>query len=196
MDLTIITPPDPAALPVVPFRAQLRLGTGFADSASQDDELAGFLAAAASVVEARTGKALLTRRVRLVLDDWRWPDAQTLPLAPVVAIAQVAMRGAGGAVTLVDPARWRLKADRHRPQIVAAGAVLPLVPLGGRVEIDFDAGFGGSWAEVPADLSQAVLLLAAELYQARSGVRADLPATVEGLIAPWRPVRVSIGGRR
>lgn len=196
MDLSVITPPDPAALPVAAFRAQLRLGTGFADSASQDSELAGFLAAAASVIEARTGKALLARRVRLVLADWRWPDAQALPLAPVVTVVQVAMRAAGGGVSVVDPARWRLKADRHRPQIVAAGAVLPLVPPGGQVEIDFDAGFGASWAEVPADLGQAVLLLAAEYYHARGGVRGDMPASVEGLLAAWRAVRVTAGGAR
>jgi uncharacterized phiE125 gp8 family phage protein len=196
MDLTVITPPDPAALPVAALRAQLRLGTGFADSASQDDELAGFLAAAVSVIEARTGKALLVRRVRLVLSDWRWPDAQALPLAPVVAVVQVAMRGAGGALSVVDPARWRLKADRHRPQIVAAGAVLPLVPPGGQVEIEFDAGFGTGWAEVPADLAQAVLLLAAEYYNLRTGVRPEMPVSVEGLLAAWRPVRVTAGGVR
>jgi uncharacterized phiE125 gp8 family phage protein len=196
MDLTVITPPDPAALPVAALRAQLRLGTGFADSASQDADLAAFLAAAAAVIEARTGKALLVRRLRLVLADWRWPDAQALPLAPVVAVIEVAMRGPGGALSVVDPARWRLKADRHRPQIVAAGAVLPLVPPGGQVEVVFDAGFGGTWAEIPADLAQAVLLLAAEYYNARSGVRPEVPVTVEGLLAAWRPVRVTAGGAR
>lgn len=196
MDLTVLTPPDPAALPVAAFRAQLRLGAGFADEASQDAELAGFLAAAVAVIEARTGKALLARVLRLALDGWRWLDAQALPVAPVAEVLAVRLVTADGGAIPVDSSRWRLKADRHRPQVVAAGAMLPLVPPGGGVEIDFGAGFGPAWADVPADLAQAVLLLAAEHYQSRSGVRPDLPVAVAGLLAPWAPVRVTAGGHR
>jgi uncharacterized phiE125 gp8 family phage protein len=196
MDLTVLVPPDPAALPVAAFRAQLRLGTGFADSASQDAELAGFLAAAAAVIEARTGKALLIRRLRLTLTAWRWLDAQALPVAPVAAVIGVALRDRAGAETPVDPALWRLRADRHRPQLVATGAMLPPVPPGGQAEITFEAGFGPSWSAVPPELAQAVLLLAAEHYHSRSGLRPDLPAAVAELIAPWAPVRLTAGGHR
>jgi len=196
MDLTVLTPPDPEALPVAAFRAQLRLGTGFADAASQDGELAGFLSAACAVIETRTGKVLLARTLRLTLSAWRWSDAQALPLAPVAAITAVTMRNRDGAASLVAADRYRLKADRHRPQIVARGALLPQIPLGGRVEIDFSAGFGPVWSEVPADLAQAVLLLAAEYYQARTGVRPEMPAAVAGLVAGWAPVRLTAGGHR
>jgi uncharacterized phiE125 gp8 family phage protein len=196
MDLTVLLPPDPGELPVAAFRAQLRLGTGFADSATQDAELAGFLAAAIAVIEARTAKALLTRRLRLVVDGWRWLDAQALPLAPVAAVLAVTLRDRTGAAQPVDPARWRLRTDRHRPQVVATGAMLPAVPSGGTAEIDFDAGFGAAWSDVPADLAQAVLLLAAEHYHARSGVRPDLPPAVAGLVAAWELVRLTAGGHR
>lgn len=196
MELTVLIPPDPGELPVAAFRAQLRLGTGFADSASQDAELAGFLSAAIAVIEARTGKALLLRRLRLVLDAWRWLDAQALPVAPVPAVVSVALLDRDGVASPVEPARWRLKADRHRPQLVATGAMLPMVPPGGRAEIEFDAGFGPVWADVPPDLGQAVLLLAAEYYAARSGIRPDLPPAVAGLIAAWEPVRLAAGGQR
>lgn len=194
MDLTVLIPPDPGALPVAAFRAQLRLGAGFADSASQDAELAGFLGAAIAAIEGRSGKALLRRRLRLVLDGWRWLDAQALPLAPVTQVVSVSLRDAGGAESPVDPARWRLRADRHRPQVVAAGAMLPMVPPGGRAEITFEAGFGPAWADVPADLAQAALLLAAGHYHARAGVRPDWPPAVAALVAPWQPLR--IGGAR
>lgn len=196
MDLTVLTPPDPAALPVAGFRAQLRLGTGFADDAAQDAELAGFLSAAVAVVEARTGKALLTRGLRLILPGWRWADAQALPVAPVSAITAVAMRDRDGAATPVDAGRYRLRTDRHRPQIMAAGVVLPQIPQGGQVEIDFTAGFGPDWADIPPELAQAVLLLAADYHAARSGERPDMPGAVAGLIAAWQPVRVTAGGHR
>jgi uncharacterized phiE125 gp8 family phage protein len=196
MDLSVLLPPDPAALPVAAFRAQLRLGTGFADSTSQDAELAGFLAAAIAVIEARTGKALLARRLRLVLPAWRWLDAQALPVAPVTAVVAVTMRNAAGAAQPVAEGLWRLRTERHRPQLVASGAMLPPIPQGGQVEIDFDAGFGPGWSSIPADLAQAVLLLAAEYHQARSGARSDLTPAIAGLLAAWVPVRLTVGGRR
>lgn len=196
MDLILLTPPDPGQWPVAAFRAQLRLGTGFADSASQDAELLGFVAAAAAVIEARTGKALLNRTLRLIVDAWRWVDAQALPVAPVASVVGVALRDRDGVATPVDPALWRLRADRHRPQLVAGGAMLPQVPPQGRAEVDFVAGFGPTWASVPADLGQAVLLLAAEHYHARGGMRVDDAPALAGLIAPWLPLRLTAGGGR
>ena len=53
------------------------------------------------------------------------------------------------------------------------------------------------WAAVPADLVQAVMLLAAEFYEARidDGTRGPgLPVMVQSLIERWRIVRVLGGG--
>lgn len=181
-------------LPVVAFREHLRLGTGFADSASGDALLRQYLRAALAAIEGRTGKALMARNFRLTLPGWRWPDAQALPLAPVSAVASVTLVDALGVPSVVDSDRWRLVQDRHRPQIVAAGAVLPMPQAGGRIEVAFTAGFG-PWADLPDDLKQAVLLLAAQYYDGRTG-GADLPGTVAPLLARWLPVRVTAGGHR
>ena len=186
-----------ADLPVAAFRAHLRLGTGFADAESQDEALAGFLRAAIGVIEARTGKALIIRGFRLVLSGWRWADAQALPVAPVVAVTSLTMRDGAGNAQPVDEARWRLVADGERPRIVARGAMLPAIPRGGRAEIDFDAGLAAGWAVLPGDLAQAVFLLAAQYYEARSGAQAGaIPEGVAALIARWQPVRLSAGGVR
>lgn len=195
MDLIETSATDDGDLPVAEFRAHLRLGTGFSDAATDDALLVQYLRAAIAAIEMRTGKALIARDFRLVLAGWRWPDAQALPVAPVSAVAAVTMTDAQGGQTTVDPARWRLVADRHRPRIVAAGAVLPPVPAAGSVAIDFTAGFGAAWSAVPDDLRQAVLLLAAQLYEGRTG-GAPLPGTVESLLARWRPVQITAGGHR
>ena len=71
------------------------------------------------------------------------------------------------------------------------------MPTDGRVEIVFDAGFGAVWAQVPADLQQAVLLLAAQYYERRNdftGAVGGLPQPVQALIERWRTVRVLGGG--
>lgn len=182
-------------LPVATLRAHLRLGTGFADSATGDPLLAQYLRAAMAVIEARTGKVLMQRDFRLELPGWRWPDAQALPVAPVSAVAAVRLIDAAGVPAVVDADRWRLLADRHRPQIVATGAVLPLAPAGGRIEVDFTAGFAVAWDGLPDDLKQAVMLLAAQYYEGRTG-GADLPGTVAPLLARWMPVRITAGGHR
>ena len=183
-------------LPVVAFRTHLRLGTGFANEASLDPELARYLTAAIARIEARTGKALLCRSYRLTLQAWRTADSQSLPVAPAASVEAIALRNRSGTAKLVAAERYRLIADRHRPQIVATGAVLPAIPHGGQVEIDFIAGFGVSWDAVPDDLAQAVFLLAARLFDARTGAEAMMPATVAALIARWTPVRLTAGGHR
>ncbi|HRO16297.1 MAG TPA: head-tail connector protein, partial [Paracoccus sp. (in: a-proteobacteria)] len=60
----------------------------------------------------------------------------------------------------------------------------------------FSAGFGTSWDRVPADLAQAVLMLAARYYEDRGfdGTQLALPHGVSALIERWRAVR-TLGGR-
>ena len=75
--------------------------------------------------------------------------------------------------------------------------MLPDPVSGGSVEIDFTAGFGPVWETVPADLRQAVLLLAAQYYEMRHDGDADgaaMPFGVAALIERWRTVRL-LGGR-
>ncbi|MCB1406475.1 MAG: head-tail connector protein [Rhodobacteraceae bacterium] len=196
MDLIETSAVDDGDLPVAALRAHLRLGAGFADEATVDALLLQYLRAAMATIEARIGKALMTRDFRLTLPCWRWADAQALPVAPVTVVTSVTLIDASGLPELVDPARWRLIADRHRPQLAATGAVLPMVPTKGAVEIAFSAGFGAVWDAVPDDLRQAVMLLAAQYYEHRSEGSAALPGAVEALLGRWRPVRLTAGGHR
>lgn len=186
-----------AALPIAAFRDHLRLGSGFSSDGMQDSLLEQHLRAAIAVIEGRIGKVLVTRRFLWVLRGWRGVAAQALPVAPVAALAEVALVDAAGGRVVMAPAAYRLAVDTHRPKLVALSGVLPVVPQGGQIEIAFDAGFGGHWGAVPADLAQAVLLLAAEFYETRSSDAArpsGLPLAVQSLIERWRTVRV-LGGK-
>lgn len=188
-----------AALPVAQLKDHLRLGGGFADDGLQDGLLAGYLRAAIGAIEGRTGKALIARRFRLELAAWRGTQAQALPMAPVSAVVSVTLRDADGQGTAVDAAAWRLVPDLHRPRLAGRGGCLPAIPEEGSVEIVFDAGFGAAWADLPADLAQAVILLAAEFHERRHemGLReAALPFGVMSLIERWRNVRLLAGGGR
>jgi uncharacterized phiE125 gp8 family phage protein len=128
---------------------------------------------------------------------WRDPVAQALPVAPVQSVAALTLFDTAGAATVAAAATYRLVVDLHRPRLVASGAALPSIPSGGRAEVRFRAGFGTGWLDVPADLRQAVLLLAAEFYENRHemGLRDQaLPFGIMALIERWRTVRVLGGG--
>ncbi len=192
------TAPAAEALPVAALREHLRLGSGFeiAEDSAETAALAGFLRAAIATIEARTGKVLLTRRFRMQLDDWRDRLGQALPLAPVIAVEAIEIDDGRGTVTTVPVENWRLLPDGQRPVILPAGVMLPHVPRSGLVTITFTAGFGSTWSAVPADLGQAVMMLAARYYEDRSfeGSAGAMPFGVSALIERWRQIR-TLGGR-
>lgn len=194
------TAPPQEALPVAGLRGQLRLGTGFdlAEDAAEDAALAGFLRAAIATVEARTGKVLLRRSFRMRIEDWRDASAQPLPLAPVQSVDSMEIEDGRGGVTQIAPDRWRLIEDPQRPLLVPVGASLPYVPRNGFATVHFTAGFAEDWAGVPADLAQAVLMLAARHYEDRGDgdARQALPFGVSALLERWRAVRLLAGRGR
>ncbi len=150
-----------------------------------------------AAIEARTGKILLTRAFTWTLTAWRDLAAQALPVAPVSAITGVTITDRLGVEEVIAANRFRLEPDMQRPRLVSTGIVLPAIPVGGQVEIAFDAGFGTSWSDLPADLRQAVMLLAAQYYEHRHDTAsgsAAMPHGVNMLIQPYRTVRLFGGG--
>jgi uncharacterized phiE125 gp8 family phage protein len=186
------------ALPVQALKNHLRLGTGFADDGMQDGLIESYLRASMAAIEGRIGKILISREYKWHLEDWRRGGEQALPVAPVQSLTRISLLDRDGNAEIVPAALYRLVQDMHRPKVQARGVMLPQVPMDGAVEIEFVAGFGPDWADVPSDLAQAVLMLAAEYYERRheGGMREDggLPFGVVTLIERWRTVRVLGGG--
>ncbi len=189
------TIPD-AALPVDQFKAHLRLGTGFGDENLQDSVLNGFLRAAIAAIEARTGKVLISRDFTWTLSFWRDRSAQGLPVAPVGVVNAVTLVDVVGNETLVDPASYRLEADSQRPRLRPVSGLLAMVPASGEVRIGFNAGMSPDWGGLPADLGQAVLMLAAHYYEYRSETTLSdgcMPFGVSSLIQRYRVARITLG---
>lgn len=206
MVLNEVTQVPDAALPVDEFRAHLRLGTGFGTESLQTGVLTGFLRAAMAAVEGQTGKALLMREFDLVLSAWGDEAGQGLPVAPVGAVTEMVLRDRAGAEVVVPPEAYVLQADTHRPVLCAAQGALPAIPLIGSVRVRFTAGLAAQWQDLPADLAQAVLLLAAYYYEnrAEAGLGAGggggwMPYGVTSLLRRYKPMNLSAqalkGGR-
>ena len=185
-----------AALPVARLRDHLRMGSGFVEDGLQDGLLGGFLRAAIAAVEARTGKALLTRDFLCSLHRWRDVTGQMLPIAPVQAVTQITLVDAFGAGSVVDASRYALVADGDAPKLVPIGGCLPSIPEHGSAELRFQAGMSGAFGDLPADLAQAVMLLAAHYYEYRGETalgQGCMPFGVTSLSARDRPVRLGFG---
>ncbi|MFN4057495.1 MAG: hypothetical protein ACK4HW_04860 [Roseinatronobacter sp.] len=189
-----VSPIPDSALPVDALREHLRLSFGFADAVTQDALLIQYLRAALAQVEARTGRALYARAFVLRLNRWRHDYAQPLLVAPVSSLTSVTLRDAAGMETVLPAQSYRLEADTSRPRLVAAGMSLPMIPTGGGAVIQMTAGFGPDWTDIPADLRQAVLLLAAQFYEARdTGLAKDTDFGVRALLERWRDIRLGGG---
>ncbi len=188
-----------AALPLAEFKAHLRLGTGFADDDIQDPVLESFLRASLAAIEGRTGKVLLEREFSWALHQWRDATGQALPVAPVRALLSLGLRNRADEVEVIDPAHYRLEQDVHRPVLRPVGTFLPVIVRGGVAEVRFRAGFGVGWGDLPADLAQAVLMLAAHYYEYRHDLSLSsgcMPFGVASLIERYRTVRLLGGGAR
>lgn len=190
--------PD-AALPVAALKAHLRMGTGFAEDTLQDAVLGSFLRAAIAAIEARTGKVLIEREFTLSVSSLSSADALSLTLAPVTVIADVQRVTRSGIEQLVDADAYWLERDGHTPRLRAAGASLPMPETGGELRVRFLAGYGPEWDDVPADMQQAVLMLAAHYYEYRHDTALSdgcMPFGVTSLIERYRALRLGRSGAR
>lgn len=188
--------PD-AALPIEAFKAHLRLGTGFSDDAVQDVVLSSFLRAAMAAIEARSGRSILERSFSWTLTAWRDRSRQALPIAEVSSVQSVTFEEQAGDETTLPETDFRLTLDSNRPCLVSTKGWFPVVPTHGTVVIRFVAGFGPDWQDIPADLAQAVLLLASHYYEYRSDSSVEIgtvPFGVMSLIERYRVTR-GFGGR-
>ena len=196
MILTELSAPPSGAVPVRTFAEHLRLSTGFADDGAQDAVLELYLRAAMAAIEARLGRVLLARGFSWTVTRWREDSSQGLPVGPVRSIESVTLVDAEGTETAVDPESYSVLRDSQRPRLVGRfGRYLPKIPRSGHAEIRFTAGYGEGWEEVPADLRQAVFLLAAHYYENRAegASGGSMPFGVLILIEGYRATRIGRG---
>ena len=136
--------------------------------------------AAAVLIDATLVRGVLLPASMKLLGDWNWYLPRRLGWIPEVP-------------SEIEPERWSVVRDSQRPRLVGRfGRSLPKIPRGGHAEIRFTAGFGEAWEDVPADLRQAVFLLAAHFYENRAegAVAGTMPFGVLVLIEAYRVTRL------
>ena len=187
MSSILLTPPAVEPVTLAEVKAYLRV-------AHDDDDgvIAALIAAARSLVEAQTRRALITQTWQLRRDFW--PSDGRLVVVPVPLSEVLAARiyGAAGSPHTVDLAAFTID-KAAAPAVIAftPGAMVPPGRIVAGIEIDIEVGYGDSPADVPQPLRQAIKLLVAHWYENRGLTAvgqtvALLPATVTAMIASYR----------
>ncbi len=199
MTLTRVAPPvgPPVSDADLAEHARLAHAVGADGAPAPSADLAALQRArdaAVAVVERACGLALLRQTW-----DWTllWRDRARpapLPIAPASAVLSVAELADDGTLTPLDPSAYALDRAAPRAALRLLSPAAPLRPGRGGLTVRFEAGFGVAPDEVPADLRQAVLMLAAHYFERRHAADdpalAPPPFAVAAILEPWRPIRL------
>jgi uncharacterized phiE125 gp8 family phage protein len=181
--------PDPAR--IAELVGQLRLPEATAADPAASALLSRLVHVALARVERLTGHALGRRQVELRVASWREPVV--VPLGPVVSLDAVATVDAAGVRSGLNRADWRT-GPADAPSIVYVGPwPPPEPPSDGHGAATVTVGHGPAWSDVPAELREAVTLLAAHGFEEGAAGRdaaAALPRAVAALLEPYRRMRL------
>ena len=182
---------EPAHLPVFLIEAKNNL---YIRQNDDDALILGYLRSATEAVERYTGRSLIKRGYRLHLDCFA--DRIDLPRPPLIQVDSVKYDPQAGGEATLDPAIYEVQAvgpGRGSLQL-APGKAWPALTQDkalNRVRIDFQAGYGDLWNDVPGPLKQGILYLTTQYYEAREPVAFStkphkVPLTLQFALDPYR----------
>lgn len=187
--LTVISPAAEPPLSLESVKAFLRVG-----DTAEDSFIADLCQSARERLEQVAGLALVTQTVRVTWSDWPTSlqgRGARLPISPVRSLLSVTVTEADGSASRYDD-RFQLLCGRI---CLRPWSMLPPVPIGARIEIDLEAGFGAA-TDVPEDLREALLHLIAAMYAARTpeafelSSQGGLPDSVRAILDARKEVRL------
>ena len=181
MPLTLTAPPARPPVTLAEIKAHLKI-----DGAEEDGLLAHLVAAATRRIEFECALAMIDQQWSLLRDCWPRAGVLEIPIHPVRRVDSVKILTESGLVTAA-PESYEVDTASRPARIRALAGFPPPAKRMNVVEVALSCGFGDDPAAVPADLRQAVMLLAAHWHECREG-REDIPPAVRALIAPWRRV--------
>ncbi len=189
MTHAIITPPAVEPLTLAEVKTHLRL-----DGSAEDALLASLVVAARQYLEATTGLALITQRLRFYRDDWPADGLIQLAIAPLQSVESVTIYDAAGNPLAVALTGHVLDSAASPARLFLPAQPPTSRPLNG-IEIDVTAGFGNTGADVPDTLKRAMLMHVALMYELRGAIPSEMqpaaiPAGYDRLVSPYRPVRL------
>lgn len=155
------------------------------ESCDSDGLLFDLTTAAIRYVEDTCATQLITATWEWTLD--RFEDILFVPRAPLQSVTSITYIDDAGSTQAIDPSGYVVDAVSQPGQIrLAYGECWPTHrSQHGAVTVTFVAGYGDGPSDVPGPIRRAICILAAHLYENRTGCAADIPA-VDMLLLPYR----------
>tara|TARA_R110000868_G_scaffold176896_1_gene414860 strand:- start:1378 stop:1968 length:591 start_codon:yes stop_codon:yes gene_type:complete len=163
---------------------------------NEDATIATYLGAAVLWAEDYTKRPFIIRTFKLYLDIFPAENLIELPTPLVTSVSSVKYYNASGTLTTLSSADyWTVTGDPDSPGavILKSDAQWPTTQEDRprAVEVTFFAGYGAGPELVPADVRQAIMLMAAHLFTNRlpyvtGTIVSEVPRTMEALLAPRR----------
>ncbi|MGI9415823.1 MAG: head-tail connector protein [Hyphomicrobiales bacterium] len=166
--MSMILTRAPAHEPVSLEDAKLELGLS---GCREDTLLSCLLLAARMVAEHRTGLMLIDQEWSFFLDRWPASGIIQAPVAPLRSVNAVRVHDWHDGVTALDAGRFELDAGRYPSCIQFAKDEVPGPRrVNDSIEIAVSAGLSTSAQDVPEEIRQAILQLAAGWFESREPV--------------------------
>jgi len=187
MVLSLLVPPAAPPVTLADAKAHLRVTHD-----GEDGLITDLIATAASFMAEDVGLALVNQDWRVALSS-SVNAPVNLPRHPVIRIVSVTVYDRDGNQTMLDGARYTLDPMQRPARLTFDSGAIPNDANG--VDIDFEAGFGTSGADVPDTLRRAAMALVAHWYEFRSVYApcdqpVSLPIIYTRLTRNWRRIGI------
>jgi uncharacterized phiE125 gp8 family phage protein len=188
MSLEQLTMPGVTPISLAEAKAHSRV-----DVADDDALILGYIRSATQAAEALLNRSLITRTLKYSLDAWC--DVIALPMPPALSVTSIKYDDDAGAEQTLATSVYEVSVARQPALVIRAPSQSwPSLDSGtalDRVRIEYQAGYGPDPTDVPEQIRQGILFLAAHLYQERQPVVVGaavnaIPMTAEHLLLPYR----------
>lgn len=159
---------------------------------SEDDAyIDALIKAATRRTEIETGMSLITRTLRLTLDEFPCGRVIQLEKPPLLAVASVKYLDTAGVLQTLSPSLYTVDIRSSPGRVILnSGGSWPSTSWNGNaVEIQYTSGFGIA-KDVPEDLKHGIRFLVALWYRNREPSDSidmkPVPLTYEWLVGPYR----------
>ncbi len=181
MSIVVVTPPgeDPVTLQETKNHLRVTLD-------DDDARISNLIRSATAQVEEYTGRALVERQVKLILDSFPAGDIE-LPMPPLKSVQAVKYWDEDGVQQTLDAAIYQVDTASLIGRIVLAeGQAWPATAQRiDAVTVEFTAGYGAA-ADVDERAVSAILLDVQANYDLDGRDMETLRASIDNLLAPLR----------
>lgn len=187
MPLIVVTNPTLEPVSVDEAKAHLRV-----DTASEDDLIKGWIAAARRWCETYTNRRFINTTIRYTLDAFS--DEMEIPVSPLASVSSITYTDVDGASQTLSASVYQVDTYSQPGRVVLAyNQTWPLIrsEVVNPVQINAVVGYGATPDSVPDGIKAAIKLLVGHWFEHREAVNIgnivnDIPLTVHSLLYPFR----------